>query len=679
MEGRRGEAIAPDEQATAGACEVFAASVAPGLPHHPPKRLPQRPPGFRRPFGSPADPGDPGPSACYHHRMGDVLLSSEDSRRRRCFLAMPFSQEFTPLRDTVEKGAKAAGFRVTTLDRPLLGDVLQDVLINSIARADCVIADLTGARPSILFEVGLAQGIGKDVFLLAQDAQVLLPSLAGRSVLLYEPSASGLATLERNVTKYLQRLRRLPRRIRPMPGVRPAAQFFVDWDRLDRSEADNLCRELLLQMGYRRVTWTTASPVLDLVAELPRKDPDGYEYSELWLISFGRNEPIEMLLEMASQDPDFLARRMLRHNIEEERLSKAALDAPLTILLINLRGEQTARGLERMRRVQVKHRGATVRIRIWDRDYLTALLQQFPQIGLKYFSEEGRLRSVHRKTYEEVYLENVAMSEQQARLISDLTEERTRRTRAERDALWKDVSFNAAHKLGNPIFAIETNLDPLEKRVKEHRFAEALGVIAAIRVSVEKAKAIIDQFKSLTKARELRLAPTAVRPLLEEVCQSATVQGIKCEIECASDLQVLADAERLSECLDELLANAQHSFDSAERKIDIHVLQPAQLPLPDGLDLNVKYACVRFTDNGRGVEPANKTRIFDAFFTTYVHGTGLGLALVRRIIDDHHGAIIETGLMRRGAVFEIYLPSVEVEQDNTQPKDTRKRKPRSKR
>jgi signal transduction histidine kinase len=51
----------------------------------------------------------------------------------------------------------------------------------------------------------------------------------------------------------------------------------------------------------------------------------------------------------------------------------------------------------------------------------------------------------------------------------------------------------------------------------------------------------------------------------------------------------------------------------------------------------------------------NKAKIFDAFFSTYHHGTGLGLALLRRIIQGHEGAVSECGLGGGGADFEIFL------------------------
>jgi signal transduction histidine kinase len=65
---------------------------------------------------------------------------------------------------------------------------------------------------------------------------------------------------------------------------------------------------------------------------------------------------------------------------------------------------------------------------------------------------------------------------------------------------------------------------------------------------------------------------------------------------------------------------------------------------------------IHFKDNGLGIKIENKEKIFDAFVSTRNHGTGLGLALVRRIIEGHGGAVSEIGIPSEGADFEIYLP-----------------------
>lgn len=224
--------------------------------------------------------------------------------------------------------------------------------------------------------------------------------------------------------------------------------------------------------------------------------------------------------------------------------------------------------------------------------------------------------------------------------------------------MWRDLSFSTAHKIGNPIFAIETDLNPLLKRIREGREDESVEIVANIRAAVEKAKAFIEQFKSLAKAQEITPVSTRLRPILEDACKVASGQGVECCIECPDDLAVIADPDRLAECFDELVMNATRWLDKEPKRIRVSVAGSASESLPSTLDGSKEYLVVHVADNGTGIELSEKNRIFDAFYTKCEHGTGLGLALVRRIIDGHGGSIIESGLHGKGADFEICLPLI---------------------
>ncbi|VFM96413.1 MAG: NACHT domain-containing protein [Candidatus Kentron sp. G] len=96
------------------------------------------------------------------------------------------------------------------------------------------------------------------------------------------------------------------------------------------------------------------------------------------------------------------------------------------------------------------------------------------------------------------------LARRQIKLIGELQEEKDKRIRAERDAMWKDISRSAAHKIGNPLFAIETYLDPLLKRISDDRRQDAEEIVEKMRLSLEKAKDSLDQFKSLARAQEIK-------------------------------------------------------------------------------------------------------------------------------------------------------------------------------
>lgn len=423
----------------------------------------------------------------------------------------------------------------------------------------------------------------------------------------------------------------------------------IDWNRLEPRELDNLCRELLVQMGFQKVEWVEGMREFDLVAELPKQDPDGVEYREVWLISLGWRSQGYRNLEL-TLEPELLAHR-LGQDARRSSLTRHrdGASSPITVLFI-LAAAPVVNELRDIERKREAQRLPGLRFRLWDRDALATLVQKFPQIGYKYFSDEARAQSKYRKTPDELYQENVALAER-------LLEETNKRVRAERDAVWKGISFSAAHKMGNPLFTIETYLDPLEKRIHENRAAEAAEVIGKIRASLEKAKSIVDQFKSRTRAQEIHPVAVVLSPLLDEACDRARHKDVFCEVDCPPGLTVQGDPERLSECFDELVGNAMQWLDKPAKRIEVRA-QPAEPePLPSGLDASRAYVTIRFKDNGKGVAFKDKDRIFDAFFTTHDHGTGLGLALVRQIVEGHGGVVSESGVPGEGALFEMYLPA----------------------
>lgn len=584
----------------------------------------------------------------------------------RCFVALPHTPHQDLVGRAIMEAGEMTGFKMVSLGRePVpLSTTIQEALIGEIAASDCIIADVTERNANVFFELGLAQAMGKGVLLIALRGSLeQLPfDIREFRVLQYELNPKGLHNLAKEAAQSLSDYRKFPTRSILHPEAGYSFPFFVDWERLGPREMENLCRELLAQLGFQRLQWGKYMKEVDLVAQLPKKDPDGFEYNELWLISLGLRAPIEMVLDMAQMEPDYLFHRVLRYSESMDQKLAQMFESPITLLFVLLRDDSERHDLtpliERFERRRMKSKSPfpSLRIRIWDRTYIGSLIRRFPQIGYKYFSDEVRIRSKTRKSYEELYKENSSLAARQARLINQLEDEKNRRIRAERDSVWRDISFSAAHKIGNPIFAIETDLDPLVRRIREKRTPEAMDVIKNIRSAVEKAKCFVNQFKSLAKSQEMKPVPTVLKPILDDACRSAVNRGVECQVNCPVDLTVSADPERLGECFDELVANALHWLDKQKKSIELVALAPAPDPLPEFVDSSKKYALIRVTDNGPGIPVAEKERIFDAFFTTYDQGTGLGLALVRRVIDGHGGSIRECGRPGHGASFEIYLP-----------------------
>jgi signal transduction histidine kinase len=587
----------------------------------------------------------------------------------RCYAMIPFDKEFHPLKDAIKSVCKAVGARLTLPEEiaPRPTQIAQ-AIYSEILRSDLLFADVSRNNKNVFYEIGLGHALGKPILLLNQQGQNnVMPSLLqGYPLLIYDTTLKGLVGFQKLLHKVLEDFVQAPHRfssfsLSTTKIARPP--YIIDLEKLGPREFENLCFELFAQMGFRRVEWGKELREIDVVATLPKKDPDGYEYQELWLIAMGRHAPIEKMMEMAIRDPDFFLHSLLRYEALEELFSRQKIrsDVPITILLIFRREGPPPEFYEHeLKKIEKRLQGRpfTVRVRWWDSSYLTNLIQQYPQIAFKYFSEESRAKSRYRKTPEELNQENVRLTENLLVAKNKLDQEKRKRFIAERNAAWKDVAFKAAHKLGNPVDATDTFLQGLKKRIQNnHPNIELLKIANEMDVSLEEAKKVIEQFKSLVKAQEIAPHSANILPLIEQACKTAEENGVNVSIQPIKKCpQVMIDPDRISECFNELVANSLHWFDKAENKIVINVNKPLRRTLPETLRKTQGYLKIHYEDNGCGVPLENKEKIFAPFFTTYPHGTGLGLSLVKTIIEGHGGQITENGKPGERTSFEMYLP-----------------------
>jgi len=591
-----------------------------------------------------------------------------DKVRKSCYLIFPFTKELLQVIDIIAGLAKEAGFKIIRRDELDIAHSVAESISSQIANCDLIIADVSKPTSNIFYEIGLAHAMGKPVIFLIQKGASEIPfDLRNYLFISYDMTSAGLDELRYSLRKVFRDFINMPRKVSRFLHLQPKVDYppyIIDLEKIEPREFENLCFELITQMGFRRVEWGKQFREIDAVATLPKKDPDGYEYQELWFISMGRRLPVDMMLEIAAVNPERFFTRMFRSSEGiEELLSryKIRYDVPITILFV-LRKEGTSDFLEHeMRRIERRFKERpypfNIRVRWWDPTYLTNLIQQYPQIAYKYFSEESRVKSKYRKTPEVLYNENVKLAEELLAVKNLLEGEKKKRFIAERDAAWKDVAFKAAHKLGNPTDAIDIFLQSLKRRIQNSRHDEALHIADEMDASIEEAKTVIAQFKSLTKSQEISARPIDVLPLIQHACKIAEENGVAVRVQKIENYpEVMIDPDRMAECFNELVANSLHWFDKSDKKINITVEKTRKKDLPETLDNTMGYLKIRFEDNGCGVPLENKDKIFAPFYTTYTHGTGLGLSLVKWIIEGHGGRIYENGKPEEGASFEMYLP-----------------------
>ena len=231
-------------------------------------------------------------------------------------------------------------------------------------------------------------------------------------------------------------------------------------------------------------------------------------------------------------------------------------------------------------------------------------------------------------------------------------EDMTQLQRAERAAAWREVARRMAHEIKNPLTPVQLSAQRLQKK-----FGDKLGEDSD--VFHECTKTIINQvdvLKNLVDAfsRYARMPVTnpAINDLNDVITDSVTLfqdahKEIAFDFSRGVDIPKLSlDPEQMKRVMINLLDNAVAAVDKQDGRIEIKT----------SYDGSRHRARVEVADNGCGIPPAYKGRMFEPYFSTKKSGSGLGLAIVNSIIDDHHGQLNVRDNSPRGTIVAFELP-----------------------
>jgi two-component system nitrogen regulation sensor histidine kinase NtrY len=231
-------------------------------------------------------------------------------------------------------------------------------------------------------------------------------------------------------------------------------------------------------------------------------------------------------------------------------------------------------------------------------------------------------------------------------------EDLTQLQKAERLAAWREVARRIAHEIKNPLTPIQLSAQRLQRK-----YGDKLGDDGA--VLQECTKTIIDQVDGLKNlvnefsrfARMPMTTPTASD--LNEVVTGAVSlfkdahKDIAISLQPDPEIPVLnLDAEQIKRVMINLMDNAVAAVPQGDGKIEIRTSY-------DRINRRVR---VEVMDNGSGISPADKMRMFEPYFSTKKSGTGLGLAIVSSIISDHAGQVSVRDNTPRGTIVSFELP-----------------------
>jgi two-component system nitrogen regulation sensor histidine kinase NtrY len=223
--------------------------------------------------------------------------------------------------------------------------------------------------------------------------------------------------------------------------------------------------------------------------------------------------------------------------------------------------------------------------------------------------------------------------------------------RAQKVAAWREVARRLAHEIKNPLTPIQLSAE----RLRRH-FAGAPPQAKAlveectqtIVGEVESLKGLVDEFSQFARMPSPRTVPTDLAQLITDTV--ALYNGLFADVRIDQQFApgmslVRLDAEQIRRVIINLVDNA---IEAMERR--------GQIVLETQLDSSNSVVRVIVADNGPGIPPAEREKLFLPYYSTKRRGSGLGLAIVRRIIAEHGGSIEVGDNTPHGTRFTIELP-----------------------
>jgi nitrogen fixation/metabolism regulation signal transduction histidine kinase len=244
-------------------------------------------------------------------------------------------------------------------------------------------------------------------------------------------------------------------------------------------------------------------------------------------------------------------------------------------------------------------------------------------------------------------------------MVRDLEKNRDSLLQTEKISIWQNLAQQLAHEIKNPLTPIKLSAQQVLRRWqnKPDRIGEILeNAMLAIIQEVEGISTLITEFRTLSRPIEPAQTWSPLRETVEEIIGPYKTSHPHVHFDTQyiqEGVSVKMDKRHISQVLANLIINGIDAMNGAgEIEIRSDLVKKRES----------RYCRLSVRDSGKGIEEENRARVFTPYFTTKDSGTGLGLPIVERIVNDHGGTIWFNSAEKAGTTFFIDFPL-----DNTTP------------
>jgi len=237
-------------------------------------------------------------------------------------------------------------------------------------------------------------------------------------------------------------------------------------------------------------------------------------------------------------------------------------------------------------------------------------------------------------------------------LFDDITE----LAKAQNMAVWREVARRIAHEIKNPLTPIQLSAQRLERLIGEEK-GSVKDSVQTIVENVDSIKRLANEFSNFARMPTAEFQPANLNAIIADTITpyAESQTGIIFQFIGDNKMpEVRIDREQVRRVLINLIENAVDAV-LREPGTNVSTFAP-RITIKSFYDRKRKTVSFEVSDNGPGIAPSDKVRVFEPYFTTKKKGTGLGLAIVTSIVSDHQGDIKLYDNAPRGAKFVVELP-----------------------
>ncbi|RZK41647.1 MAG: HAMP domain-containing histidine kinase [Pedobacter sp.] len=244
-----------------------------------------------------------------------------------------------------------------------------------------------------------------------------------------------------------------------------------------------------------------------------------------------------------------------------------------------------------------------------------------------------------------------SMIKEYNKMLTALETSAIKLARSERESAWREMAKQVAHEIKNPLTPLKLGVQLLEKSWKEQdpNFEKKFASFNRSFVEqIDSLATIASEFSNFAKMPDTKLENLEIIPIIEQAMRIFdTTENVEINMtnQVKGDLLVLGDKDQLLRTFNNLLKNAIEATEGKDKGvIRVKIIN------------DNRFAFVEVEDNGKGIDPSLKDKIFVPNFTTKSSGTGLGLAFVKQAIENAGGTIHFNSVEGAGTTFYLSFP-----------------------